>query len=138
MYLIEMIETSCLNKSLVLKWFYRLEREKNYWIWFLPTTGVSSCGISQGEIISVNWLLCYRFFQRFLDQSGQQRTTTTITTGFANKNRSLEPFLANSGHNNIIYYKLSLKIYNMYHMIVPNKLFYSYSFTLYINKESIL
>ena len=33
-----------------------------FWIWFLPTSGISSCGISQGEIISVNWLLCYRFF----------------------------------------------------------------------------
>ena len=26
------------------------------------TSGISSCGISQGKIISVNWLLCYRFF----------------------------------------------------------------------------
>ena len=34
----------------------------NFWIWFLPTYGISSCGISQGEIILVNWLLCYRFF----------------------------------------------------------------------------
>ena len=27
----------------------------------LPTWGSSSC-ISQGKVISVNWLLCYRFF----------------------------------------------------------------------------
>ena len=53
-------ETSCLNKSLALKWFYGYD--KSYRIWFLPTSGISSCGISQGEIISVNWLLCYRFF----------------------------------------------------------------------------
>ena len=42
--------------------FYGLEREKKYRIWFLPTSGISSCVISQGKIISVNWLLCYRFF----------------------------------------------------------------------------
>ena len=72
---------------------------KNYRIWFLPKSGISSCGamnypkksgfnlyqsrhcayitysvktwflktrfslcISQGKIISLNWLLCYRFF----------------------------------------------------------------------------
>ena len=28
----------------------------------MPTSGISSFGISQGKIISVNWLLCYRFF----------------------------------------------------------------------------
>ena len=55
-------ETSCLNKSLVLKWFYGLEREKNYRAWLLPTSGISGCGISQGKTISVNWILCYRFF----------------------------------------------------------------------------
>ena len=36
--------------------------EKKYRIWFLPTSGISSCGISQSKITSVNWLLCYRFF----------------------------------------------------------------------------
>ena len=35
---------------------------KNYRIWFLPISEISSCGISHGKIISVNWLLCYRFF----------------------------------------------------------------------------
>ena len=56
-------QTSCLNKSLVLKWFDGLEREKIIvCIWFLPTSGISSCGISQGKIILVNWLLCYGFF----------------------------------------------------------------------------
>ena len=35
---------------------------KSYRLWFLPTLGISSCGISEGKIISVNWLLCYRFF----------------------------------------------------------------------------
>ena len=40
--------------------------EKNYRIWFLPTSGISSCGISQGKIISVNWLLCYRFFRHIV------------------------------------------------------------------------
>ena len=39
---------------------------KNYRIWFLSTLGISSCGISQGEIISVNCLLCYRFFIKWL------------------------------------------------------------------------
>ena len=34
-------------------------------IWFLPTFGISSCGISQGKTISVNWLLCYRFYDTF-------------------------------------------------------------------------
>ena len=37
-------------------------------VWFLFPLETScmllcSCGISQGEIISVNWLLCYRFFR---------------------------------------------------------------------------
>ena len=41
-------QTSCLNKSLVLKWFYGLERKKL---------------IEYGKIISVNWLLCNRFFE---------------------------------------------------------------------------
>ena len=50
-------QTSCLEKSLVMKWFYGLEGEKNYRIRFLPTSGISSSGISQGKIISVNWLL---------------------------------------------------------------------------------
>ena len=44
-------QTSCLNKA-----------RKNCRIWFLTTSGISSCDISQGKIISVNWLLCYRFF----------------------------------------------------------------------------
>ena len=35
---------------------------KNYRIWFLPISEISSCGISHGKMISVNWLLCYRFF----------------------------------------------------------------------------
>ena len=38
---------------------------KNYIIWFLSTSGISSYGISQGKIISVNWLICYRFFLNF-------------------------------------------------------------------------
>ena len=39
--------------------------KKNYErIWFLPTPGISSCGIS-GKIITVNWLLCFRFFWVF-------------------------------------------------------------------------
>ena len=54
-------QTSCLNKSLVLKWFYDWN-EKNYRIWFLPTSGISSFGFGSYKIISVNWLLCYRFF----------------------------------------------------------------------------
>ena len=41
---------------------FRTGTRKNYGIWFLPTSGISSCGISQGKIISLNWLLCYRFF----------------------------------------------------------------------------
>ena len=49
-------QTSYLNKSLVLKWFSNWN-EKKYRIWFLPTSGISSCSISQGKIISVNWLL---------------------------------------------------------------------------------
>ena len=43
----------------------RTGTRKNYRIWFLPTSGISSCGISQGKIISVNWLLCYRSFEAF-------------------------------------------------------------------------
>ena len=35
---------------------------KSYRIWFLPTSGISNCGISRGKIISVNWRLCYRLF----------------------------------------------------------------------------
>ena len=60
------IQTSCLYWNYFTDW-----NEKNYRIWFLrflgflPTSGLSSCGISQGEIISVNWLLCYRFFVLF-------------------------------------------------------------------------
>ena len=46
------LQTSCLNKSLVL--ILRTGTKKNYRIWFLPTSGISSCGISQGQIISVN------------------------------------------------------------------------------------
>ena len=45
----------------------RTGTRKNYRIWFLPTSGITSCGISQGEIISVNWLLCYWFFELFLE-----------------------------------------------------------------------
>ena len=41
---------------------WRTGTRKNYRIWFLPISGISSCGISQGQIISVNWLLCYRSF----------------------------------------------------------------------------
>ena len=64
------VQTSCLYKSLVLKCFHGLEREKNYRIW-LPTSGISSCGISQGKIIPVNWLHCYRFLvvQAFIPSS---------------------------------------------------------------------
>ena len=40
----------------------RTRTRKSYRIWFRPTSGISSCGISHGKIISVNWLLCYRFF----------------------------------------------------------------------------
>ena len=40
--------------------FIRRGTRKNYRIWFLPISGISSCGLSQGKIISVNWLLCYR------------------------------------------------------------------------------
>ena len=40
----------------------RTGTRKNYRIWFLPTSGISSWGISQGKIVSVNWLLFYRFF----------------------------------------------------------------------------
>ena len=42
--------------------FIDWNEKKNYRIWFLPTSGISSSGISQSKIISVNWLLCYRFF----------------------------------------------------------------------------
>ena len=42
------------------------EARKNYRIRFLATSGISSCSISQGKIISVNWLLCYRFFDRLV------------------------------------------------------------------------
>ena len=42
----------------------RTETRKNYRIWFLHTSRISSCGISQGNIISVNWLVCYRFFHK--------------------------------------------------------------------------
>ena len=55
--------------------FYGLEREKKYRIRFLPTSGISSCVISQGKIISVNWLLCYRFFHF---NSGQNLHFTLI------------------------------------------------------------
>jgi len=41
---------------------WRSGTRKNYRIWFLPTSGISSCGISQGKTISVNSDLCYRFF----------------------------------------------------------------------------
>ena len=37
---------------------------KNYRIWFLPTSGISSSGIWQSKTISVNWLLCYGFFEK--------------------------------------------------------------------------
>ena len=40
----------------------RTGTRKNFKIWFLPTSGISSCSFSLGKIISVNWLLCYRFF----------------------------------------------------------------------------
>ena len=52
-------------------WIYLLyckdcTNEKNYWIWFLPTSWISSCSISQSKIFSINWLLSYRFFQNSL------------------------------------------------------------------------
>ena len=47
----------------------RTGTQKSYRIWFLPTSWKSSCGISQGEIVSVNWLLCYRFFQNILSST---------------------------------------------------------------------
>ena len=37
---------------------FRTGTRKNYRIWFLPKSGISGYGISQGKIISVNWLLC--------------------------------------------------------------------------------
>ena len=40
----------------------RTGTRQNYRAQFLPTSGISSCCISQGKMISVNWLLCYRFF----------------------------------------------------------------------------
>ena len=40
----------------------RTGTRKNYRILFLSISGISSCGISQGKIIPVNYLLCYRFF----------------------------------------------------------------------------
>ena len=46
------------NSEMIL----RTGTRNNFRIWFLPTSGISSCGISQGKIISVNWFLCYRFF----------------------------------------------------------------------------
>ena len=45
--------------------FTNWNKRKKYRTWFLPTSEISSCGISHGKIISVNWLLCYRFFQYF-------------------------------------------------------------------------
>ena len=44
-----------MNKSLVLKWFYEPEGKKIIEYDFLPTSEISS-SISQGKIISVNWL----------------------------------------------------------------------------------
>ena len=43
--------------------FLRTGTRKKYRTWFLPTSGISSCDISQGKIIAVHWLLCYRFFE---------------------------------------------------------------------------
>ena len=42
----------------------RTRTRKNYRVWFLPTSGTSSCGISQADFISVNWLLCYRLVNK--------------------------------------------------------------------------
>ena len=69
---------------------------KNYRIWFLSTSGISSCGISQGKIISVNWLLCYRFFllgtppSPFQHFNRQRQKTHTFSQQFSRNNLSLK------------------------------------------------
>ena len=55
--------------------------EKSYRILFLPTLGIFSCGFSQGKIISVNWLLCYRFF---LKDNGNVGIVTAYNYGKSN------------------------------------------------------
>ena len=56
-------ETSCQYKSLVLNCFTDWNEKKSIKYDFCPHQEYQLAGgFSQGKIISVNWLLCYRFF----------------------------------------------------------------------------
>ena len=107
-----------LNSTCVhIKWFFRNKlsekisstemvlqngTRKNYKIWFLSTSGISCCGISQGKIISVNWLLCYRFF---VDMSANNThfflLPPSLVSEFSNGPRASRP-------NVFIYFNLIL------------------------------
>ena len=63
----------------------RTGTRKNYRIWFLSTSGISSCGISQGKTISVNWLLCYRFFLLGTPPSTEMTKNTHFFTAIFKK-----------------------------------------------------
>ena len=58
---LNLTEISCLNKSLLLKWFYG-EKIKEYdFCAHREYLANNAAQLSQFEIISVNWLLCYGF-----------------------------------------------------------------------------
>ena len=87
---------SCFDPNwILLSISFQHIREK-YRIWFLSTSGISSCSISQGKIISVNWLLCYRFFllgtppSPFQHFNRQRQKTHTFSQQFSRNNLSLK------------------------------------------------
>ena len=79
--------------------------EKNYRIWFLPSWKISSCGISKGKINSVNWLLCYRFFDDICINFQPQTFTCK--------------YISYNTHTYIIQYTLILSFRVYYDIFIP-------------------